>query len=318
MSAKPELLLIDDEPIVLETLKILFKREYSVFTAESGSAAIEVFKQNPNIKLVICDQRMPGMLGHETLREIKSIRPHSIRILLTGYSDLEAVIQSVNSGEVFRYINKPWDSEKLLHVVRLGFQINEKLEAVEREALQRKLKVAEQQLAQSSPPSVLYVSQNGDNAAHISALLGKEFIFRLASSPDTALQTLSQHSISVILSDIDFAEGDPIEFLSAISHEYPNSVAMIYTSIRDAALAIRAINELNVFRYLVRPTDDTKLISLIREAANLSKLRENQLSGNASKIGKDIAPEHSDTSFLKRRIESSPYLLRLRALRANS
>jgi response regulator RpfG family c-di-GMP phosphodiesterase len=103
------ILLVDDEPLVLQSLSATFRRQYNIFTATNGKDAIEIVRQN-HIHVVLSDQRMPGMLGHEVLRVIKTISPSTIRILLTGYSDLDAIMNSVNSGEVFRFPDKAMEN----------------------------------------------------------------------------------------------------------------------------------------------------------------------------------------------------------------
>ncbi|MGQ9805685.1 MAG: response regulator [Chlorobiales bacterium] len=115
-----------DEPMVLSSLSRLLEDDYIVHTASGGAQAMEIVKREP-IKVVISDQRMPGMLGHEVLRQIKLISPNTIRMLLTGYSDLDAIISSVNAGEIFRYINKPWKADNLCNLVKLGIQIYDRI-----------------------------------------------------------------------------------------------------------------------------------------------------------------------------------------------
>ncbi|MFQ3598605.1 MAG: response regulator [Chloroherpetonaceae bacterium] len=316
MSDKPEILLIDDEPLVLDSLKILFKRDYKVLTAESGEQGINELRKHPDVKVVISDQRMPGLLGHETLREIKKINPHSIRILLTGYSDLEAILNSVNSGEVFRYINKPWDSTRLTQVVQLGIQINTQLEKVSREAAHKRAELdAVVNHASPHKNSLLFVDEHIDAVQQLVNQFSGKYNCAGVSSTDDALRELSKRPISVVVSNTNFSEADPIDFLSAISHEYPNTVTLIYTEQRDATLAIRAINELNVFRYLVKPTDDARLIESIETAMQRNKAREQKLEASAIHIGREVAPETNEVSALRKKIEMSPYLLKLRAMR---
>jgi DNA-binding NtrC family response regulator len=316
MSEKPEILLIDDEPLVLDSLKILFKRDYKVLTAESGEQGINELRKHPNIKVVISDQRMPGLLGHETLREIKKINPHSIRILLTGYSDLEAILNSVNSGEVFRYINKPWDSTRLTQVVQLGIQINEQLEKVSRDAAHKRAELEAVANPTSQPSNaLLFVDESVTAVQQIVNQFSAKYNAFGVSSTDDALRELSKRPISVVVSNINFSEADPIDFLNAVSHEYPNTVTLIYTEQRDATLAIRAINELNVFRYLVKPTDDLRLIESIEVAMARNKARVQKLEASAIHIGREVAPETNEVALLRKKIESSPYLLKLRAMR---
>jgi response regulator RpfG family c-di-GMP phosphodiesterase len=113
------LLIVDDEKRILESLTELLGDRYRVVTAQSGEQALEVFaKENP--ELVLCDQRMPGSSGIETLKRIREMEPGTIRLLITGYSDIEVVIEAVNDQVLHRYITKPWVNEDLLAVVAEG------------------------------------------------------------------------------------------------------------------------------------------------------------------------------------------------------
>src|SRR3546814_3161262 len=87
--------------------KALLRRQYEVLTANDGESALGIMRSRP-INVLISDQRMPNMTGVEVLRQAKEIQPQAIRLLLTGYSDLNAIIASINEGEIFRFINKPW------------------------------------------------------------------------------------------------------------------------------------------------------------------------------------------------------------------
>ncbi len=115
-----KLLLVDDEPQILESLSQLFDYDYRVLTATSGEAALSLLNSHRDVAIIISDQRMAGMRGVDLLRHVKQIIPESMRILLTGYSDLESVLQSVNVGEVFRYVRKPWQPETLKSIVALA------------------------------------------------------------------------------------------------------------------------------------------------------------------------------------------------------
>lgn len=110
------LLFVDDEPGVLSALKRLFERQYDVVLAENAQSALDCL-ENEVFDLVITDMRMPGMSGADLLKECYSKYPDMIRVLLTGYSDLESTIQAVNEGNIHRYISKPWDNDHLRTVV---------------------------------------------------------------------------------------------------------------------------------------------------------------------------------------------------------
>ena len=118
MDTKHTILFVDDEQNILSSLKRLFRREgYSILTAPGGAEGLELIKEN-QVSLVISDQRMPQMIGAEFLAKAKEIAPNCMRIMLTGFSDIEAATQAINEGGIYRYVTKPWDDEDLKQVVR--------------------------------------------------------------------------------------------------------------------------------------------------------------------------------------------------------
>ena len=108
MTDKPTLLLIDDEERILRSLAMLFRGSYQVHATVDPHEAIALVERE-RVHVVVSDQRMPVMRGADLLREVRSRSPNSMRILLTGYSELDAVVSSVNEGEIFRFVQKPWD-----------------------------------------------------------------------------------------------------------------------------------------------------------------------------------------------------------------
>ncbi|MBI5098878.1 MAG: response regulator [Nitrospirae bacterium] len=113
-----EILFVDDEKNVLQSLKRLcIEDDYSVILANSGEEALEILKNNSNIGLIVSDQRMPAMTGSEFLEKAKEMLPDTIRILLTGYADINAVADAINKGGAYRYITKPWNDEELIQII---------------------------------------------------------------------------------------------------------------------------------------------------------------------------------------------------------
>lgn len=118
------LLLVDDEKAITRALNRLFRKQgYHIMTAESGAEGLEMLHQSDRpVSMIISDQRMPEMNGAQFLEKAKEIYPEAIRYLLTGYSDLEAVIQAINEGEIHRYLTKPWNDEDLILQVRQSLE----------------------------------------------------------------------------------------------------------------------------------------------------------------------------------------------------
>jgi signal transduction histidine kinase len=141
------LLVVDDEVDVLESLRHLFHRSYRVLTASSGDQALELIKKN-DVHLILSDQRMPGMTGDVFLSQARRLQPDAIRMLFTGYADIQAVINAVNEGNIFRYILKPWDAIELEGVIRQGAEQYELL--AERKRLIAELQSANVQLKRAN------------------------------------------------------------------------------------------------------------------------------------------------------------------------
>ena len=108
---KPTILYIDDEEDNLVVFKAAFRRDYKIFTALSADEGMEILKNN-SIPIIITDQRMPSMTGIQFLQSLPD-EPETIRMILTGFSDIEAVIEAINTGKVYRYITKPWNKDEL-------------------------------------------------------------------------------------------------------------------------------------------------------------------------------------------------------------
>lgn len=114
---KHSILCVDDELDNVEALERIFRRKYRVLKAISGAEGMEILSQEPSVSLIISDQRMPRMTGVEFLKKSLKTHPHAIRMLLTGYTDIESVVDAINSGEVYRYLTKPWDPVDLANTV---------------------------------------------------------------------------------------------------------------------------------------------------------------------------------------------------------
>jgi response regulator RpfG family c-di-GMP phosphodiesterase len=111
--SKIKILYVDDEENNLFSFKATFRLKYQVFTAISGTKAIQVLDEHPDIEIIFTDQRMPEMTGVEFLESILPMHPDPVRILLTGYADLSASIDAVNRGKIFHYLSKPWNEDEL-------------------------------------------------------------------------------------------------------------------------------------------------------------------------------------------------------------
>jgi DNA-binding NtrC family response regulator len=113
---KHPILVVDDEEEILYSLRGLLRREFEVYTAQTGEEAIRIMETHA-VHVVMTDQRMPEMTGVQLLSRVQGKWPDAIRMVFTGYSDIKAVIDAINEGHIFRYITKPWDPDELRMVL---------------------------------------------------------------------------------------------------------------------------------------------------------------------------------------------------------
>ncbi|MGP1382249.1 MAG: response regulator [Thainema sp.] len=125
--AKPKMLVVDDEPDNLDLLYRTFRRDFQVLKAESGIMALEVLESEGEVAVIISDQRMPEMKGTEFLSKTVPQFPNTVRIILTGFTDVEDLVEAINSGQVYKYITKPWDPNELKIVVQRAAETYELL-----------------------------------------------------------------------------------------------------------------------------------------------------------------------------------------------
>jgi signal transduction histidine kinase len=121
MENTKKLLIVDDEIRVLDVLVKTFESDYSIYKATNGLDALEILKKSP-VQVIITDERMPKMGGMSFLKSAREILPNTVNIILTAYTDLSVAIDAINSGIVYRYLVKPWDTEELRITIRQAFE----------------------------------------------------------------------------------------------------------------------------------------------------------------------------------------------------
>ena len=137
------LLIVDDEPDILDAVERLFRKEYRVLSAQSVDKALSIV-ESETPQVVLSDQRMPSRSGVEFLAELRERHPEMVRVLLTGYSKIDHVIDAINEGHVYRYVSKPWEPAELKVTVEQCFEYWDARR--ERERLVEQLREANTQL----------------------------------------------------------------------------------------------------------------------------------------------------------------------------
>ena len=248
-AAKARVLFVDDEPRVLTTMRMLFRAHYEVYFAEGGAQALELLRKQP-VDVVVSDQRMPGMSGIELLRAARELNPNAMRILLTGYSDLNAIIGSINEGEIFRFVNKPWSNEDLSTTVARAVSAARVSAAVA-------VKASEPAAEPSGPrPAVLVMDDDARVPPQIQAILGNDFRVFGASGMSEAVDLLERERIGVVISDTRVQDHPVVNLISTLKQHHPELVSVILTERADAGAAIDLINQGQIYRFITKPIID--------------------------------------------------------------
>ena len=115
---RPQILVVDDEEAILETMTFTFEDDYEVHTSTDARRALELLDEREDVAVVLTDQRMPNMSGVEFLKEVWKRHPATVRMILTGFADMDAIIEAINDGHVYAYIAKPWEPDHLKQVMK--------------------------------------------------------------------------------------------------------------------------------------------------------------------------------------------------------
>jgi two-component system, sensor histidine kinase and response regulator len=123
LNEKPSILYVDDEEDNLVVFKSTFRKNYKIFTATSANEGRRIVKENPELHVIITDQRMPEINGVDFLKSILHENPDPIRMVLSGFSDMEAIINAINEGKIYRYIPKPWDESEIKMTIDAAIEL---------------------------------------------------------------------------------------------------------------------------------------------------------------------------------------------------
>lgn len=244
---KPTLLLVDDEERVLRSLRMLFRGEFNVLTTIDGREAVNMAR-NQRVHVVVSDQRMPLMPGVEVLRQVRMVSPHTMRMLLTGYADLAAVVGSVNDGEIFRFLQKPWDAEHIRASVREAAAVAEASFVSESRNEVDALEVIAPQR-----PAVLLLDSDVNSYRLVRQSLAEGVELLWAKTMDEALDQLDRHSVGVMICEAIDQEHNHIGAIKALKQTHPSLVTILLTHMRDYEMLVGLINQGQIFRFHPKP-----------------------------------------------------------------
>jgi serine/threonine-protein kinase len=241
---KPRVLFVDDEERVVNALRTIFRDVYEVTVASGGEEALALVRSQP-FHVVVSDQRMPGMLGVELLRELKLVAPTTVRMLLTGYSDLAAIVGSVNDGEVFRFVSKPWNQDDLRATIDEAVTIAIALEA----------SPPPRAAARPADDVVALVLDDPAMARAAREMAGDLCSVVHAATLDDALHALSVNEVAVLVADLESQRVDNTVLFKLLKQEHPQTLVIVTTGASDSELIISLINEARIFRFVNKPVN---------------------------------------------------------------
>jgi response regulator RpfG family c-di-GMP phosphodiesterase len=254
-SGKVRVLFVDDEERVLNGLRALFRQQFEVFTATNGAEALEIVRDSA-IQVVVSDQRMPGMTGVELLREARKAAPHTVRMLLTGYSDLAALVGSINEGEIFRFVKKPWD--------------NDEIRAMLAEAAVVAAKLASHGAPRAQVPGrvgkLLVIDAQPALSKVLERLLAGSMPVLLAPSAAEAAKVIQHHDVAAVVGDLDADRDGLVKLFKVLKEKRPEIRSILLAGNPDSEVVAELINQAQVYRFMPKPVNTKELHTHIAEA----------------------------------------------------
>jgi type II secretory ATPase GspE/PulE/Tfp pilus assembly ATPase PilB-like protein/FixJ family two-component response regulator/RNA polymerase subunit RPABC4/transcription elongation factor Spt4 len=257
-------LFVDDEINVLKAMRRIFRQEnYRLLTAQSGPEALQIIEEQPPVHVVVSDFRMPGMTGAEMLKQIKAKWPNTIRIMLTGYADVDAVMGAVNDGAVYKFITKPWND----HDIRLTISL-----ALEQyDLIHENTKLKKQSASQEHEIKRLSNFVNTHRSQLGKLLVKQKLVSQAVVDKALAIQAKTNSVLPKILVNIGVLDAETIIDLIEQATEI-NRVNPAEFQVHEALAALipREICEKNILVPLKR--NDQKLIVAMADPTDFMKI----------------------------------------------
>lgn len=287
---KYRVLFVDDEPRVTSALKAIFRREYTVSVANSGADALALMAKS-KFDVVVSDQRMPKMLGNELLAQISQRYPQTMRILLTGFMDKQAIVDSINEGEVYRFINKPWRNDEMreviaeaalasdIPVIPMGATaINEQpiqttpesaQQATIAEPAQIAAQAAAAKITQNLGDHALLMMEEAKDIRHQIRKFCSDrsiMIYGTQNIEQAVAAATSRENIGVAVIELSTNTETAMQTINLLKQARPEVITIALTEEYDAHTAVNLINQGQVFKYLAKPIELTGFENAIQNA----------------------------------------------------
>jgi DNA-binding NtrC family response regulator len=294
----PSILCVDDEPNILRSLHWMLHKEFNVMTAPDGASALELLRKH-DFDVIVSDQRMPGMIGSEFLRQACQVAPRAMRILLTGYSDMQSLLKSINEGEVFRFVTKPWKNDELSRTVREAAHIARTQPAPFAHSLPPFSASQLPEFPATLPPPleavpgveehILVLDADPELAAVVEQVMAPGTHLHRAATVPQAVAILGSAPVSVVVSETRVGRADATGLLRLLKQTHPEIVSVVLTTDSDVEAVVKLINQGQVYRFIPKPVKPGYLKILLGSA--VQKHHELvKLPGTARRHGVEQAP----------------------------
>ena len=253
--AKPRIVFVDDDERILNGVRALFRQEYEVLTARSGDEAM-AHLQTGGVHVIVSDQRMPNMTGVELLRQARDASPNTVRMLLTGYSDLAALVGSINDGEIYRFVKKPWDNDDLRKDVGDAMKV----------AMDKAGAVPVVASSPRTAGSLLVIDPKEGLGKGLERLLAGEAEVVQVTGPAEAAKEFGKREIAAVVADLGAGMDGLVALFKQIKAKRPGVLTILLADEPDAELGIELVNKAHVFRFLPKPVSAKDLRHEVAEA----------------------------------------------------
>lgn len=251
MNDKPVLLFVDDEARIVRLLKIMFHSQYEVYTALSAREALDIM-ETVSVDVIASDQRMPETTGIQLLAQVRERWPATVRLLLTGYSDLVAIIGAVNEGEVFRFLNKPWNQSELRAVIAEAVETAHSAKATRQTVAP--VWQGDKEGSQFSIASKLLAIEGCDaDRQELVEMFTYDYRVHAASSLKEAIQILVDEQVGVIVTNAEVDGVDITDLMAEVTRIDPAITVVVMTASPQSDTIIKLINSSRIYRFAIKP-----------------------------------------------------------------
>jgi len=297
---KYTVLFVDDEPRITSALRAIFRKEYNVLIANSGPDALTILT-NTNVDVLVSDQRMPEMLGNQLLAKVSKEYPQTMRILLTGFMDKQAIVDSINEGEIYRFINKPWNNEQMREVIAEAALASEipvidynNEQTPDSSTTEPGIKSHPEKATEYNPlidgeRAMLMIEQQKDIRHQIRKFCSSQeiMIYGTQNVEQAVAAATNRESIGVAVIELSEDTKEAIQTINLLKQARPELITIALTEEYDANTAVDLINQGQVFKYLAKPLDINGFQKTIQNAFLRHRfLKKNENSTKRYKVEK--------------------------------